>query len=126
MPVHHQADKILRFRQGASQANPVLEKKRTKKPKLHPSVRRRRLIWLVSMVVFVGWACIQMIIQQFQIWDQQEQLTLKQEELVVVQKETIGLKEAIQKLKSEDYLLELAHRLGYSKPGEQNYIIEGN
>lgn len=125
MPVP--SDKILRFRQGPSQAktDPIGEKT-VRKPKLHPSVRRRRLIWLVGMVLFVSWACIQMIIQQFHIWDQQEQLTLKQEELVVVQKETVGLKETIQKLKNEDYLLELAHRLGYSKPGEQNYIIKDN
>lgn len=133
MPAKRPVDNILAFTHPGtsrhSRPTPSPEQTRTTRgssQKLHPAVRRRRLIWLGFMVVFFCWAVIELVIQQFRIMDREEQLAAKREELAAVQAETQELHQAIKKLNDEDYLLELAHKLGYSKPGEEVYIIEGN
>lgn len=91
---------------------------------LHPSVKRRRLIWLGCMVVFIIWAAAQSVIQQMRIWDQEKELANKQRQLTQAYEQQKILNQEVQKLKSEDYMLELAHKMGYGKPGEQIYSIE--
>ncbi len=81
------------------------------------------MIWLGTMIVIISWSIIELIIQQGRIWEKEEQLAAKKKELLAVQAETHALKAEIKKLKNEDYLLELAHKLGYSKPGEEIYEI---
>lgn len=100
------------------------KKARPSKNKLHPAVRRRRLVWLGTMIVIICWSIIELIIQQGRIWEKEEQLAAKKKELQAVQAETHALKAEIKKLGNEDYLLELAHKLGYSKPGEEIYEIK--
>ncbi|MGA8943828.1 MAG: septum formation initiator family protein [Thermoactinomyces sp.] len=91
---------------------------------LHPAVRRRRLVWLVIVVVFTCWAVVQSFVQQMRVWEQEKELAAKQEQLAQIQMKQKELKQEVQKLKSEDYMLELAHKMGYGKPGEELYTIK--
>lgn len=90
---------------------------------LHPFVKKRRFFWLCVMVLFIGWFMFQLVVQQLRIWDREEKLTMKQQELRVVQAEKKQLQIDVKKFQSPDYLLEMAHKLGYSKTNEQNYYI---
>ncbi|SEN63840.1 FtsB family cell division protein [Lihuaxuella thermophila] len=125
MPSRRPMDNILAFSHtGNPHRSSETEKKaRQTRHKLHPAVRRRRLIWLGTMIVIISWSLIELIIQQGRIWEKEEQLAAKKKELQAVQAETQTLKDEIKKLGNEDYLLELAHKLGYSKPGEEIYEI---
>lgn len=98
-------------------------KKHRKTQNLHPIVRKRRLLYLCWMVLFLFWFVIELFIQQGRIWDHEKKLAQKQHELVVAQNETKKLQKEIQLLKSPHYLIELAHKLGYSKPEEENYRL---
>ncbi|MBA4601260.1 FtsB family cell division protein [Thermoactinomyces mirandus] len=125
MPFQHGKDKILTFQRPL---NPDRQQKPQSSPKpvrpLHPAVRRRRMIWLVIVVVFICWAVIQSFIQQLRVWEQEKELAAKQEQLAQLQLKQKELKQEVQKLKSEDYMLELAHKMGYGKPGEEIYSLE--
>lgn len=94
--------------------------------RLHPKAKRRRLIWLVSMVIFLVWVTVQLIVQQINIWDRQEQLAIKQKELASIKSESKEISKEIQRLQDDSYLLELAHKLGYGKPNEKNYQVRKN
>ncbi|MBA4495809.1 septum formation initiator family protein [Paenactinomyces guangxiensis] len=133
MPVQRSADKILAFnhpganRQSrSSPSSKQVKKSRQPRNQLHPSVRRRRLLWLGGMILFICWAVVQLVVQEWRIWKKEDQLTAKQEELKIVQAETKELETVIKKLRDEDYLLELAHKLGYSKPDEEVYTTREN
>ena len=69
------------------------------------------------------WFVIELFIQQSRIWNQEKRLAQHQQALITAQIENKQLKKDVELLKSPDYLLELAHRLGYSKPEEENYKI---
>lgn len=108
-----------------------LKQKERKEPRkkptqssLHPAVRRRRLIWLIIMICFICWTIVELTIQQQRIWAKEKELVEKQQELKQVMAEIDVLKEEIKQLHNEDYLLELAHKMGYSKPGEEVYTIQ--
>jgi cell division protein DivIC len=120
MPVHR--DNILTFQRphgaGAKAENKEI------RPRLHPSVRRRRLFWLATMIVVVVYTVYGWITQQNRIWEKERQLAAKKAELQKVQAETKKLEEEIWKLRhDENYLLELAHSMGYGKPGEEIYAV---
>ncbi|MFC7443350.1 FtsB family cell division protein [Laceyella putida] len=121
MPFQSSRDNILTFKRE------VMKEKgqEARKQPLHPLVRRRRKIWLGMMVVIFCWCIVELIVQQNRIWDKEEELAAKQRELAGVQQKTAKLNAEIKKLHRKDYLLELAHKMGYSKPGEQNYSLPG-
>ena len=122
MSAQRPMEKILSF---PSRENQILSDERSKEKQLiHPAVRRRRLLWFGAMVVFLSWFLVSVIIQQFRIWNNQEKLAAKHHELQVSQKKGVELTQSIKKLQKEDYLFELAHKLGYSYPDEENYQME--
>lgn len=82
------------------------------------------MLYLCWMVLFMFWFIIELFIQQNRIWNQEEKLAKWQRELVVAQSENRQLQRDVKLLNSPDYLLELAHKLGYSKPEEENYQIQ--
>ncbi len=122
MPFQNGEDKILSFQRPKREQKSQSSSKPSRP--LHPAVRRRRLIWLVIVVVFSCWAGVQSFIQQMRVWEQEKELVAKQEQLAQAQTKQKELKQEVQKLKSEDYMLELAHKMGYGKPGEEIYSIE--
>ncbi len=73
--------------------------------------------------MFLFWFVIELFIQQSRIWNQEEKLAKQQQALIVAQAENKQLKKEVNLLNSPEYLLELAHKLGYSKPEEENYQI---
>lgn len=100
-----------------------IKKRRRKSQELHPIVRKRRLVYLCWMTMFLFWFVIELFIQQSRIWNQEEKLAKQQQALIVAQAENKQLKKEVNLLNSPEYLLELAHKLGYSKPEEENYQI---
>lgn len=117
----YQTDKILSL--PVHRRKKVVKRKRRKRQELHPIVRKRRLLYLCWMMLFLFWFVIELFIQQTRIWNQEKKLAEHQQALITAQIEHEQLKKDVQRLKSPDYLLELAHRLGYSKPEEENYQI---
>lgn len=118
----YRANKILSL--PSNNKNIDVKKNRNKRQELHPIVRKRRLLYLCWMVVFLFWFMIELMIQQNRIWKQEEKLARHQQELKIAQAENKQLQEELKRLNSPDYLLELAHKLGYSKPEEENYQIQ--
>jgi cell division protein DivIC len=109
-------DNILAF-QGR---NAAIEQRRKERPvPLHPKVRRRRLIWLSIMVLVCTWSLIELIIQQNRIWEKEELLAVRKTELNAEQAKMGKLREEINKLNDEKYLLELARQKGFGKPEGQ-------
>lgn len=123
--MYQPADKVLRFRAGHIRRMPRKSRPQTgsKAKTLHPLVRRRRLFWLCLMVLFFIWFVVELIVQQMAIWEREERLLSKQNELQIAQAETKSLQSDMKMLRSPDYLLELAHKMGYSKDNEENYHL---
>jgi len=122
MPIYRKSDELLSFRRTPNNAHE--KAKDSRKQPLHPAVRRRRLIWLAIMVCFLCWTVVELMIQQQRIWAKEQELASKQRVLKQTMAETKRLREEIRRLHNEDYLLELAHKMGYSKPGEEVYSIK--
>jgi cell division protein DivIC len=123
MSIQDRADKILTFRHSSMPA--PKSAKQVRRHKLHPGVRRRRWLWLITMVTVTGWAMIHLLVQQFHIWNKEEQLATKMSEVTTLEQKTKELEKAVYQLKyDEEYLNELAHEKGYSKPGEEMYWIK--
>ncbi|WP_044641831.1 septum formation initiator family protein [Risungbinella massiliensis] len=124
---HHPRDNVLVFQnQKKSTVSQVEEEHlsdspRPVKPKIQPKVRRFRLAWLIFMCCFIVWASIQLVVQQFRIWEKEDQLVVKKETLQQVQQEKTSLEKGISLLQEHQYLMELAHKYGYGKKGEKNY-----
>lgn len=118
----YQTNKILSL--PVNRKRKVVKKRRKKRQELHPIVRKRRMLYLCWMMLFLFWFVIELFIQQTRIWNQEKKLAEQQQALITAQIENQQLKKDVQLLKSPDYLLELAHRLGYSKPEEENYQIQ--
>lgn len=117
----YQANKILSL--PSNKKTKVAKNNRMKSQELHPIVRKRRIVYLCWMTLFLFWFVIELFIQQSRIWNQEEKLAKQQQELIVARTENKQLQKDVKLLKSPDYLLELAHKLGYSKPEEENYQI---
>lgn len=122
----YQQNKILSLRTKPIHRNPLGSNARKKASAIHPIVRKRRLFYLCWMVLVLFWFVVELIIQQGKIWDQQEKLTAMQNELTTSQQQNQQVKQRVQKLKSPSYLIELVHKMGYSKPEEENYHVEQN
>ncbi len=120
VPFHRMNDNILQFRRTSQESEKPKVRER-KQRSLHPVVRRRRLIWLGAMVLFFCWAIVELIVQQVHIWDREKILAERKAELADGQRHTKELKDEIKKLHDEKYLLELAHKMGFGKPGEEVY-----
>lgn len=122
MSAQRPIDKILSF---PSRENlPPIDEEKKGKRAVHPAVRRRRLLWFGGMVVFVLWFLVSVVIQQFRIWNHQDTLAAKKHQIQMAEQKTAQLKESMKKLQKEDYLFELAHKLGYSYPDEENYEVQ--
>ncbi len=113
---------VLRFRaqEPVVEAVPELEPK----TQLHPKVKRRRLAWLILMVLFIGWCATQLIIQEVRIWDKEALLHKRKQELADANVATKQLESDVKRYQDFDYLMELAHKHGYGKSGEKNYQVE--
>lgn len=117
-------NKVVTLRQPNIQNEEQIPTTKISDRKLHPKAKRRRLIWLVSTVMFLIWFGVQLVIQQMKIWDREETLAKKVEELEALRMESQRLDQELQKLDDPVYLLEQAHRLGYGKKNEQNFEVE--
>ncbi|TCP66220.1 FtsB family cell division protein [Baia soyae] len=126
MTQHRTNSKVLTFRQPTTDTEDLAFATPAHTPirKLHPKAKRRRLIWLVSAILFFIWFGVQLVIQQMKIWDREEILVKKSQELEKVRQESQRLDQDLQKLEDPKYLLEQAHRLGYGKKNEQNFEME--
>jgi cell division protein DivIC len=120
VPFHRMNDNILQFRRTSQDMKRPKSRERKHGP-LHPIVRRRRLVWLGVMVLFFCWTVVELIVQQTHIWDREKILAARKMELADGQRHTKELKEEIKRLHDEKYLLELAHKMGFGKPGEEVY-----
>ncbi|SFJ35781.1 FtsB family cell division protein [Thermoflavimicrobium dichotomicum] len=121
MAARSKSEKVLAFRSPHIQTAERKKEPAKSRQTLHPAARRRRFIWLGIMLFMLSWAVGQLVIQQFRIWDKEEVLAQKKQELAAVKQQTEQLKREVRQLNDTNYLLELAHKLGYIKPGEQNY-----
>jgi cell division protein DivIC len=112
---------VLRFRA----QEPIVEAVPSLEPKtlLHPKVKRRRLAWFILMILFIGWCATQVIIQEIRIWDKEAVLHKRQQELADAKVTSKQLTSDVKRYRNFDYLMELAHRHGYGKPGEKNYQV---
>jgi cell division protein FtsB len=116
-------NKVLRFRS----PEPIMEQKSPTKSlpqKLHPSVKRRRITWLVLMVLFLGWFATQLVVQEFKISKKEELLHKRQQELAATKADNKKLEKDVKRFQDKDYLMEQAHKHGYGKPGEKNVQID--
>jgi cell division protein FtsB len=116
-------NKVLRFRSPEPQVEtgPI---PKTLPPKLHPKVKRRRLIWLVLMVLFFGWCIIQLVMQEIEISQKEELLHKRQQELATMESKSKKLEKDVKRYQDKDYMMEQAHKHGYGKPGEKNVPME--
>ncbi|NWO08646.1 MAG: septum formation initiator family protein, partial [Alteromonadaceae bacterium] len=74
---------------------------------------------LVLMLIFFLWSGSEWIIQTQAVHSKEAALAEKRRELDSLEKERKGLKQEIRRLQDEDYLFELARKMGYGKPGEE-------
>lgn len=111
------SEKVVSFR--SSQPTPSVSDSASRRPPLPPRVRRRRRIWLAVMVLFFLWSGSQLVIQTGKIHAKEAALAEKRKELATLKKEQRELKQEIGRLQDEDYLKELARKMGYGKPGEE-------
>lgn len=88
-------------------------------PPLPRRVRLRRRIWLILMLVLFLWSGSEWIIQTRAVHSKEAALVEKRRELASLEKERRELKQEINRLQDEDYLFELARKMGYGKPGEE-------
>ncbi|PTM54807.1 FtsB family cell division protein [Desmospora activa] len=82
-------------------------------------VRRRRWIWLIAMLAFFFWSGSELIGQSMEVHERKTALAQSREEVQALQAEQRGLQEDVRRLQNEEYLLELARKLGYALPGEE-------
>ncbi|MFD1407072.1 septum formation initiator family protein [Kroppenstedtia eburnea] len=90
-----------------------------RRPPLPRRVRLRRRIWLVLMLILFLWSGSEWIIQTRAVHSKEAALVEKRRELASLEKERRELKQEINRLQDEDYLFELARKMGYGKPGEE-------
>lgn len=115
-------NKVLRFRSPERETE-VTDEPRELPPKLHPRVKRRRMLWLVSMIVFFGWCMTQLVIQEVRISAQEEILQERKRELAKTKEEQQQLIKDLKQFQDKDYMMEQAHKHGYGKNGEQNVSV---
>lgn len=115
-------NKVLRFRSPERETE-VTDVPRELPPKLHPRVKRRRMLWLVSMIVFFGWCITQLVIQEVRISAQEELLQERKQELNKTKEEQQQLIKDLKQFQDKDYMMEQAHKHGYGKTGEKNVSV---
>ncbi|MBD1372453.1 septum formation initiator family protein [Hazenella sp. IB182357] len=115
---------VFQMRHNHSKKKPTDEEKT--KQAVHPIVRRRRLLWLSIMLLFIGWTLVQLLVQKNEMWDLEDHLQAKEAELKTVQSKTDVLKKEIKQLHNDEYLLEQAHKMGYREENEALYKVEEN
>ncbi len=91
----------------------------SRRPPLPRRVRLRRRIWLVLMLILFLWSGSEWIIQTQAVHSKEAALVEKRRELASLEKEQRELKQEISRLQDENYLFELARKMGYGKPGEE-------
>ncbi|PTX55250.1 cell division protein DivIC [Melghirimyces profundicolus] len=92
---------------------------------LAPNVRRRRWVWLIVMVLFFLWSGTQLVVQAGELESRKAALAAEKEKLVQLKEENRDLKKDIDRLQNEEYLYELARKMGYKKPGEEILDLNG-
>jgi cell division protein DivIC len=115
-------NKVLRFRSPERETE-VTDVPKELPPKLHPRVKRRRMLWLVSMIVFFGWCVTQLVIQEVRISAHEELLQERKRELAKTKEEQQQLIKELKQFEDKDYMMEQAHKHGYGKIGEKNVSV---
>jgi cell division protein FtsB len=115
---------VLRFRSPEPTSTETKTLPKTLPPKLHPKVKRRRVTWLVLMVLFVCWCLTQLVMQEIKISKKEELLHKRQQELATTEAMTKKLTKDVKRYQDKDYLMEQAHKHGYGKRGEKNMKVE--
>ncbi|WP_028777606.1 septum formation initiator family protein [Shimazuella kribbensis] len=115
---------VLRFRSPEPTSTEPKMIPKSLPPKLHPKVKRRRIAWLVLMVLFFCWCVTQLVMQEIKISKKEELLHTRQQELATSEAATRKLTKDVKKFQDKDYLMEQAHKHGYGKPGEKNMKVD--
>jgi cell division protein DivIC len=88
--------------------------------------RRRILIWLSFMVIFMGWALFTFISQQSQISEKSAELAKKKVEQDNTENSKKQLMYEVNRLKDPEYIGQLARKnYGMDLPGETPIYTEG-
>lgn len=87
--------------------------------RLPRNVRRRRWIWLIAMLTFFVWSGSELITQSLEIHERKTVLAQSKERVESLRAEQKELQEELRRLKDEEYLMELARKMGYALPGEE-------
>ncbi|WP_169713795.1 FtsB family cell division protein [Paludifilum halophilum] len=88
---------------------------------LPPHVKRRRRIWLIMMIAFFVWGGSELWTQAQRIEAEEAALKEQKEEVASLKAKQDSLKKEINRLHDEQYLMDLARKMGYQKPGEEVY-----
>ncbi len=114
-------EKVVSFRSRSSQAfqsNPP-NQPTPSRPPLPPHVRRRRWIWLITMLIIILWSGSQLFVQAREVHSKEMDLLKEKKHLEQLQQENRALEQEVDRLHDEAYLFELARKLGYKKPREE-------
>jgi cell division protein FtsB len=91
---------------------------------ISPKARRRRLVWLTIMCAFLVWFLVELIIQTGRISEAEAVLAQKHAQISALQAHQKQLREQIQRMQTDEYMDEMARKLGYTKDDrEELYFI---
>jgi len=89
---------------------------------ISPKARRRRLVWLAIMCMFLVWFLVELIIQTGRISEAEAALAQKRAQISALQARQKQLREQIRQMQTDTYMDEMARKLGYTKDGEELYL----
>ncbi|MCR8846632.1 septum formation initiator family protein [Paenibacillus sp. SC116] len=86
---------------------------------VHKTVKRRLQLWLLFMVVFLGWAGYTYVSQVFQLEDMQKEYAQNEVEKKKAEQIRNDLQHEVNRLDDPEYLLDIARSKGMTLPDER-------
>jgi cell division protein DivIC len=86
--------------------------------------KRRLMLWMTFMVVFIIWAGYTFLVQTAQISDKSSHLAAQQASKEETEKKLDQLKYEVSRLKDPEYIGQLARKKGYYLPEETPIQVE--
>lgn len=86
--------------------------------------KRRLMLWMTFVIVFVIWAGYTFLVQNAQISDKSSNLAAQQTSKEETQKKLDQLKYEVSRLKDPEYIGQLARKKGYYLPEETPIQVE--
>lgn len=109
-------DNVVSFR--SSRPSDEGQKRVVRKP-LPRHARFRRWVWLIAMITFCLWSGTELVLQSLAVHEGKTALAQSEQEVQALKAEQKELQRDLRRLQNEEYLLELARKLGYALPGEE-------